>query len=254
MIDIFENGCGDIHSLVAYMSYPDIIPRDTKIEDISHLYKSVRQDAKGIEFSINYGGDFNTIANNKGIPVRKAKEIYNNFMNGFPGLKAYQDWRRKDVFSKGYILMNPITRHKAFIPDMLEIKEVEKNLQDPMYRAVYETYKSDMSNPVVQEVRHYFKRKSDIEKQSINYPIQNRGAMCFKLFSIKLFNYLRKNNLLFVVKYCVPAHDEANLECPAEIADKIAKVLTDCMVSGGKPFCDKVYLGADVSVADHWIH
>lgn len=53
MIDIFETGCGDVHSLVAYMSYPNIIPRDTKIEDIKKKYHQARQDAKGIEFAVN---------------------------------------------------------------------------------------------------------------------------------------------------------------------------------------------------------
>lgn len=52
MIDLFEKGCGDVHSLVAYMSYPDIIPRDTKIEDIKKKYHQQRQDAKGIEFAV----------------------------------------------------------------------------------------------------------------------------------------------------------------------------------------------------------
>lgn len=49
MIDLFETGCGDVHSLVAYMSYPNIIPRSTKIEDIKKLYHEQRQEAKGIE-------------------------------------------------------------------------------------------------------------------------------------------------------------------------------------------------------------
>lgn len=49
MIDLFNEGCGDVHSLVAYMSYPNIIPRETKIEDIKDLYHDARQNAKGIE-------------------------------------------------------------------------------------------------------------------------------------------------------------------------------------------------------------
>lgn len=52
MLDLYRNGCGDMHALVAYMSYPNIIPRDTKIEDISKLYHEARQNAKGIEFAI----------------------------------------------------------------------------------------------------------------------------------------------------------------------------------------------------------
>lgn len=41
-----------VHSLVAKLSYPDII-KDTKIEDIKKLFPQQRQDAKGIEFAIN---------------------------------------------------------------------------------------------------------------------------------------------------------------------------------------------------------
>ena len=53
---------------------------------------------------------------------------------------------------------------------------------------------------------------------------------------------------------CVPAHDEFNLEAPEEIAEKVAKVLVQCMIDGGKPFCPNVFLGADVEIAEHWIH
>lgn len=52
LIDLYTNGCGDLHSLTAYMSFPDIIPRDTRIEDIKDLYSNLRQEAKPIEFAI----------------------------------------------------------------------------------------------------------------------------------------------------------------------------------------------------------
>ena len=52
MLDLFTTGCRDAHSLVAYMSYPDIIPRDTRIEDIKKLYPEARQNSKGIEFAM----------------------------------------------------------------------------------------------------------------------------------------------------------------------------------------------------------
>ena len=52
MIKELSKPNGDIHSLVAYMSYPNIIPRDTRIEDIKEKYHSARNDAKGIEFAI----------------------------------------------------------------------------------------------------------------------------------------------------------------------------------------------------------
>lgn len=114
-------GSGDIHSLTAYIAYPEI-PRDTDIKDIKKLYHDYRQDAKGIEFSINYGGNARTISQNKGIPMEEAQKIYDNYMAGFKGLAKYQAFRRKDWFEKGYILLNEKTGHKAFIHDWENLK------------------------------------------------------------------------------------------------------------------------------------
>lgn len=255
MIDLFEHGCGDVHSLVAYMSYPNIIPRDTKIEDIKKLYHNWRQKAKSIEFAINYGGDYNTISKNDGIPVEEAKEIYDNFMEGFPGIKRYQDYCRMAVMRDGYILLNPLTGHRAHIYDAEELKETHNKMQEPGFWEYYQNVrKRNPQDEIVQEVRHYMQRKAASEKQSINYRIQNRGAMCFKLSSIKLFNWIVDHKLIDKVKMCVPAHDEFNLECPVAIKEQVGKVLIDCMVAGGKPFCPNVFLGADIDINDHWVH
>ena len=255
MIDLFEHGCGDVHSLVAYMSYPNIIPRDTKIEDIKKLYHNWRQKAKSIEFAINYGGDYNTISKNDGIPVEEAKEIYDNFMEGFPGIKRYQDYCRAAVMRDGYILLNPLTGHRAHIYDAEELKETHNKMQEPGFWEYYQNVrKRNPQDEIVQEVRHYMQRKAASEKQSINYRIQNRGAMCFKLSSIKLFNWIVDHRLMDKVKMCVPAHDEFNLECPVAIKEQVGKILIDCMVAGGKPFCPNVFLGADIDINDHWVH
>lgn len=170
MIDLFEHGCGDVHSLVAYMSYPNMIPRDTKIEDIKKLYHSWRQKAKSIEFSINYGGDYNTISKNDGIPVEEAKEIYDNFMEGFPGIKRYQDYCRAAVMRDGYILLNPLTGHRAHIYDAEELQETRSKMQEPGFWEYYQNVrKRNPQDEIVQEVRHYMQRKAASEKQSINY-------------------------------------------------------------------------------------
>ena len=66
---------------------------------------------------IFYGGDDNTLVANKGFAKDKAKSIYDNFMTTFSGIKTYQDYCRKIVMEKGYILMNPIFKHRAHIFD-----------------------------------------------------------------------------------------------------------------------------------------
>lgn len=173
---------------------------------------------------------------------------------------------------KGYILLNPITGHKTYIYDYADLLYIHNKFDDPEFWSYYRSMKkTDPNCDTVQRVRRYFKRKSSAEKQSINYRIQGTGALCFKLASIYFFNYLKKNNLLFTVKYCIPVHDEINIEAPTEIANTIADKLKTCMVKAGEIFCTRCHLDADISwdqtiddngkiqvikgqLPDHWIH
>ena len=259
IIEELTNGSGDIHSLTAYMAYPEI-PRDTPIMSIKKQFHHLRQEAKGIEFAINYGGDANTISANKGIPIEEAKKIYDNYMKGFSGLKRYQDFRRKDWFAKGYILLNARTGHKAYIYDydkLLEDKKWMSTLDWAYYR---EMKKTCPECNTVQRVRHFFKRKSASEKQSINYPIQATGSMCLRVSLVNFFEWLRKKDLLFKVLICVIPYDEINCEAPEEIAEEVANAIYKCMVDAGAYFCDKCKLDADMSrlpdgtLPTYWIH
>lgn len=250
MLDELINGSGDLHSLTAKMVFSEI-PRDTPLKEIKTKYHDLRQKAKGYEFLINYGGDWNTMMHNYGIKKKEAQEIYNNYLSGFEGLGKYQEFRRQDVIDKGYILLNTITKHKAFIYDWEELCQINEELSTEEGRHFLQ---ESGSNYYKDRSRHLRRRLSDSMKQSINYPIQHCGAMVFKLAGIKLFNWLRNNNLLFIVKFCIPCHDEYNIECPKEISEQIGDILIKCMESAGKPFCTRAHLGADLSVGTHWIH
>lgn len=260
MIDELTNGSGDIHSLTAYMSYSEI-PRDTPIKEIKKKFHHLRQEAKGIEFSINYGGDANTISNNKGIPIEEATKIYNDYMKGFKGVKKYQDFCRKDVMEKGYILLNPLTGHKAYIYDYDELMRIKDRFKGEGFWSYYrEMKKTNPDCDTVRDVKRFFKRKSASEKQSINYRIQGTGSMCLRVSLVNFFEYLRRNNLLFKVLITITPYDEINVEAPKEIGEEIAKVLYDCMINAGAYFCRRCKLDADISrledgsLPTYWIH
>lgn len=263
MLHIYEPGeCGDMHSLVAYMAYPNIIPRETKVEDIADLYKPIRQEAKTVEFAINYGGTDNTLVQNNGMDPKVAKQIYDAYMEGFPGVASYQKYCRQAVIRDGYILMNPITGHRAHIPDWdNKWSKIQHNMGAPEFWENYNYLKK--YDPYCDEVmvtKQFFRIKSDIEKQSINYRIQNRGAMCSKLAGVLFFKWIVKKNLQNKVKICIPVHDEYNVEAPEEIAEEVAQVLRKCMEKGAKPFCTRLPLSTDIArldngeLPDYWIH
>lgn len=253
MIEILSSG-GDLHSEVAKSCWPDLLGGLTD-KEVKEKYKSYRQNAKGVEFGIFYGGDAHTLRANKGFEMKEAERIYNNFMEAFPGIKRYQDYCRRDVMAKGYILMNPVVKHRAHIFDYPVLKKTMDKMNDRSFMDYYwDMKKNSPYCDTVQEVKKFNVRKSASERQAINYRIQNRGACCFKLASIKFFNWIVQHNYQNIVKMCAPVHDEWNIECPESMKNEVADILVKCMIAGGKPFCPNVFLGADVSVGDHWIH
>lgn len=145
MIDLFNNGCGDVHSLVAKMTFPEII-KDCPVEQIKKRFPNERKDVKSqVEFPINYGGDWNTIKSHSGKSEEESKKIYNNYMKGFVGIKAYQDRQRKFVMEHGYILLNPLTLHKAFIYDYNLLMGIQKRFTREFWES-YKPYKGKENN------------------------------------------------------------------------------------------------------------
>lgn len=212
--------------------------------------------------AFNYAGNDATIQRNFGLTAKEAKEIYNNYMSGFSGLRDYQAFRKKDWLSKGYILLNPKTGHKTHIFDYDNLKNMEKKIDDPEFNSYYNYMKKNApSCDTVVSVREYRKRMASLDRQSVNYPIQATGSFCLRVSMINFFNYIVKNNLFDKVKICVSPYDEINCEAPADIADEVAQTLYQCMVNAGAYFCTRCKLDADISYIPHtnelptyWIH
>lgn len=259
MIDLFLHGCGDLHSLVAKMVYPDEL-RGIPVEQVKKLRPDLRKKAKAPEFTFAYGGDANTLIGRDHIPEDEAHAIEANYKKGFPGVAAYQSYQRKVVMQLGYINTCPEVGFRAYIYDFDELDRVQKQFSQEFWER-YRTLKvANPSDPLIEEVRYYFKRKSASERQSINYPIQSRGSAIFKICAVNLFNWVVKNNLFGIVKFCIPAHDEFNIEAPEDIAEEVAAKLHECMVKAGKFICRIVPLEAEVSrlrdgnLPTYWIH
>ena len=259
MIDLFLHGCGDLHSLVAKMVYPDEL-RDIPVEQVKKLRPDLRKKAKAPEFTFAYGGDANTLIGRDHIPEDEARAIEDNYKKGFPGVAAYQSYQRRIVMQLGYINTCPEVGFRAYIYDFEDLDKVQKQFNQEFW-AKYRRLKAESpADPLVEEVRHYFKRKSASERQSINYPIQSRGSAIFKIAAVNLFKWVVDNGLFGIVKFCIPAHDEFNIEAPEDIAEEVASKLHECMVKAGKFICRIVPLEAEVSrlkdgtLPTYWVH
>ena len=258
MLDIFRNK-GDLHSLVAKMVYPDEL-RNVDVKDVKKVRPDLRKAAKAPEFTFAYGGDANTLIGRDHIPEEEARKIEANYRKGFKGVDAYQSRQRKLVMQLGYIDECPEVGFRAYIYDFDKLSTIQSKFNKEFWDRYRNLKATNPDCEEVAEVRQYFKRKSASERQSINYPIQARASAIYKIAMVNFFKWVVDNNLFGVVKFCIPCHDETNLEAPEEIAEEVADKLHECMVKAGKFICRIVPLGAEVSrlkdgtLPNYWIH
>ena len=207
MINELMYGEKDLHTLTAKLVFPQI-PKDMPASEVKKNFHSERAKAKGYEFAFNYNGNADTIKRNFGLTDEEANRIYNAYMSGFNGLKRYQEYKHKDWWDKGYILISELSGHKAYIYDykqLQETKEWMKTLDWDYYR---EMKKSNPECDTVQRVKRFFKRKAASDKQSSNYEIQGTGALIFKVASVYFWNKILENHWFGKVKLCIPVHDK----------------------------------------------
>lgn len=253
-------GDKDLHTLTAKIVF-DYIPKDMSAKDVKKIYHKERQLSKGYEFAFNYSGNDTTIKRNFGLTDEEAKRIYDSYMSGFDGLKRYQDFRRKDWWQKGYIELNSVVGYRAHIYDYAYLKSLQQSFREPGFWEYYREMKQECpSCETVSKVREFFGRKSDSDRQSVNYPIQHTGALCYKVSMINFFEYLKRNNLLFKVLITITPYDEINCEAPEEIAEEVATSLHEIMVKAGAFFVKKCKLDAEISrledgsLPTYWVH
>lgn len=264
LLDFYDKGEGDMHSFVASVMYgvdmqKILVAKEKKENKIpldpeDKLMLGYRQDAKEASFAINYGGNGTTIANNKGIPVSEGDKIYNAYFKAFPGLKKHFDSAKKQGLNDGYILISKLTRRKSYIHYYKRYAELRNECRGDFwdkYRYAKE-HKTDAFPELSKKVRDMFYYQGEIERMSLNYPIQGSSAELVKLAQIYIFNWILENNLFGVVKMCNAIHDELVPECPIDMAEKVAKVVEHFMFKAGQFFCKRVPLYATPDITKHW--
>jgi DNA polymerase I-like protein with 3'-5' exonuclease and polymerase domains len=257
LIRFYKEGLGDMHSFVASKIFPDLA--DLSLDDIKDNHKGKRQIAKSAGFAINYGGTGITIAQNLSIPLEEGEQVYKEYFKAFPGLANYFKQEKARALALGYIQFNNVSGRKCFIPFFEEYQKLHREIYDT--EGFWDSYKLEKSmdsfifkNHFKPKVREYFMKKGDIERMSLNYPIQGSSADITKLAGVYFYRYIIENNLMFIVKLPNVVHDEWIVECPEEMAESISKVLQECMERAGDVFCKTVKLKAEPCITQFWKH
>ena len=205
----------------------------------------------------HYGGNGDTIAKNLGISKEEGYAIEKSYLESFPGIKAYFDTVTNLMMKNGYILINPILKHKRFIYNWEEINGIKKEFTQEFwieYRREKELDSIKFNEELKPKVRKYFVKIGKFKRDALNSPVQGTAAMITKLAAMYLFDALEKNDLLFIVKIHNLVHDEILVGCPQYISDSTALLTQKCMEKAGRFFVKVVTLKAKPLIGDHWVH
>jgi DNA polymerase-1 len=254
LLEFYDKNLGDMHSFVASKMYDELDGMD--LDEIKKKHKDKRQSAKVAGFAINYGGSGIGIADQLGLSVEQGQKIYDAYFAAFPGLKAYFDEAKKFGVDNGYVLISAVTGKKSYVDYYDEFLEAKKAVGVKGFWDNYKKHREHKTasySKIKQQVSTFFSKKGQIERMSLNYPIQGESAEITKLSCVYFWeDYLLPNNLLFTVKFINTVHDENLVECPESLSGEIANALESAMVKAGAVFCKRVPLKADPCIEKFW--
>lgn len=254
LLEFYDKNLGDMHSFVASKMYDELDGMD--LDEIKKKHKDKRQSAKVAGFAINYGGSGIGIADQLGLSIEQGQKIYDAYFAAFPGLKAYFDQAKKFGIDNGYVLISAVTGKKSYVDYYDEFLEAKKAVSVKGFWDNYKKHREHKTasySKIKHQVSTFFSKKGQIERMSLNYPIQGESAEITKLSCVYFWeDYLLPNNLLFTVKFINTVHDENLVECPESLSGEVANALESAMVKAGAVFCKRVPLKADPCIEKFW--
>ena len=154
--------------------------------------KQMRSHAKAVNFGIVYGISAFSLAQDIGVSVYEAKEYIQNYLDRFSGVRRYMTEIVERAKAQGYV--ETLMHRRRDLPELTA------------------------SN---------FATRSFGERVALNMPIQGTAADVMKLAMVRVHDRLRREAP--EAKLLLQVHDELIVECPEELAERVARLLTEEM-------------------------
>ena len=251
IIDEFLHGSGDMHSLVAKMVFKEL--KDVPVKEIKKRFPHLRNAAKPIEFSQQFGGSAFAIQNAMGCTLAEAQAFADAYANGFKGIAKFKAKGSYYVRKYGHIVLCPITGHKTYWWDHDMWLARQKSYTQEFWNDYKKNHKGT-EDSVALEVKRHSQTASKWDRKALNSVTQGTGAIILKDSQIDVFNWVVDNGYFGKIKLCNLTHDEANWEFPEELKDTFPKFLKSTMEKSAYKYCKELPIPAEASVGDHWIH
>ena len=173
-----------------FHTYTASLVFDVPYEEVS---KEQRSQVKALNFGIVYGMGPKAYAQTAKISKEEAKQYIEEYFAHYYKLKAYMEKLKEDARIKGYC--ETAFGRKRSLPFAGVIS----------------------------------REGAEQDRIAINMPSQGLAADLIKLAMIKIFNYLKKENLLNEVKLVAQIHDELLFEIKSDILDSVIPNITNLL-------------------------
>ncbi|MDR1434564.1 DNA polymerase I [Candidatus Endomicrobiellum devescovinae] len=203
LIAAFNEGA-DIHAATAREIF--------NIKNSEPLPNNLRNAAKSINFGIVYGISPFGLSKQLNIPVAKAKDYIDGYLEKYNGVKTWMKLIVEQALNDGYV--TTITGRVRYIPELRS------------------------SNAQVRNAG---------ERMTLNTPIQGSSADIIKIAMIGIYNELKIKGYKSLM--ILQVHDDLLLEVPLEEREAIISVVKDKMENAVKL---DVPLLIDVKIGDNW--
>ncbi len=160
--------------------------------DIEKVDKDMRRKAKTANFGIIYGISAFGLSQRLNIPRKEAAAIIESYFNEFPSVKKYMEEVIKFAREQGFV--ETLFGRRRYLKDINS-----RNMN----------------------------QRSFAERNAINSPIQGTAADIIKLAMIKIYDFLKSENLK--TKMILQVHDELLFEVPLEEKEYVAPRIVELM-------------------------
>jgi DNA polymerase-1 len=182
---------GDIGLIEAFKNSEDIHTRTaSEVFDVSRedVTSTLRDRAKAVNFGIVYGISEYGLAQGLGITNSEARDYIEAYFKRYQGVRDYIRETIKKAKLSGYV--STILKRRRYIPEI--------------------------------NSRNYNVR-SFAERAAMNTPIQGSAADIIKVAMVKVYEYLKRNNMQ--TKLVLQIHDELILDVPKDELSEVKKAV-----------------------------
>lgn len=178
MLSAFEHGT-DIHTVTASQVFR--VP-------VEAVTPEMRKRAKAVNFGIVYGISAFSLSQDIHVSKKAAEKYITDYLDAYPGVKAYLDGIKADAKKKGYV--QTLFGRRRYIPELSSAKKQEQSFG---------------------------------ERVAMNSPIQGTAADIIKIAMVNTYNALKESSC--DAHLILQVHDELIIEADKKDAKEIEELL-----------------------------